>query len=126
MLIQQMLQPRFMTPTNSNFKCLSMSFRKFRRALVQCVSCVLLTCMSGHTAAGFPLNGKLVKASTINTGISIVVWMKMEIALYYQVSPVRWAVRWRRLPSATAADGLWTRRPGSCCLRSDQPVSGLR
>lgn len=33
----------------------------------------VLTCWSGQTAAGFPLKGKLVNASTVNTGISMMV-----------------------------------------------------
>lgn len=36
----------------------------------------LLTCTSGQTAAGFPLNGKFVKASRVNTEISIVFLLK--------------------------------------------------
>lgn len=32
----------------------------------------ILTCINGQTAAGFPLNGTFVKASSTNTGISMI------------------------------------------------------
>lgn len=37
------------------------------------LSSTVLTCCSGKTAAGFPLKGTLVKESTVNTGISMLV-----------------------------------------------------
>lgn len=37
------------------------------------LKCEDLTCVSGQTAAGFPPKGLLVKASTVNTGIFILV-----------------------------------------------------
>lgn len=74
--------------TNSAFATVVWSSRSStNRSCSRSAVFYLLTCISGQTAAGIPLNGKLVKASSTNTGISMLSVLQLQADQPWHVAP---------------------------------------